>query len=234
MLAADIAVIPNRTVAAVEDGPRSPALTLVIPVRDEASTLPSSLDVIARWVRSTHLPVEVLVVDDNSCDGTRAAAESFIRRLPLLRVHRSLEDRGPVESTLTGVQLAEAPVILVGNADAVASNTHVLAELLGSIVEGYDLAVWLSAPPLDAHHSTGDGIADVCMDWIRAHVLGQRKPPPSEPLKVIRTESARRLLSLAQLHGWDTSVPWLDLSAQANLRVSRHFATRRESPRAPA
>ncbi len=64
--------LPSRTDEAVGAADTSHRITVVIPCRDEAKRLPLLLQDLAKQT----LPVEVLVVDDHSSDGTRAAAEA--------------------------------------------------------------------------------------------------------------------------------------------------------------
>jgi dolichyl-phosphate beta-glucosyltransferase len=61
-------------------------LSIVIPAYNEELRLPESLQVIAAFVAQQIYPVEVLVVDNNSTDRTRAIAHEFAAELPYLRV----------------------------------------------------------------------------------------------------------------------------------------------------
>jgi 4,4'-diaponeurosporenoate glycosyltransferase len=58
----------------------APACTVLIPARDEADTLPHLL---AALDRQTLRPLEVIVVDDHSSDGTAAAALQAAGELPI-------------------------------------------------------------------------------------------------------------------------------------------------------
>ena len=67
-------------------------ISVIVPVRDVAATLPDQLDVLAR--QSYPGPWELLVVDNGSTDATVAIARDARARLPQLRV----VDAGPVRA----------------------------------------------------------------------------------------------------------------------------------------
>lgn len=63
-----------------------PAFTVVIPAFDEESSLPGFLSEVLAEGGNTGLPFEVIVVDDGSRDGTRAAAGRAAAADPRVRV----------------------------------------------------------------------------------------------------------------------------------------------------
>ncbi len=56
-----------------------PAFTVVVPAFNEESSLPGFLSEVLAAAGATGRSFEVIVVDDGSCDGTRAAAEAAAR-----------------------------------------------------------------------------------------------------------------------------------------------------------
>ncbi len=71
---------PHVREATATDGP---ALSIIIPARNEAATLPILLDSLAA---STYSPLEIIVVDDRSIDGTRKVAADYAARFPNITV----------------------------------------------------------------------------------------------------------------------------------------------------
>ncbi len=70
-----------------------PFLSIVIPAHNEAKRLPPSLEKINAFLSLQSFTYEVLVVENGSTDGTLAVAESFIAKMPYLRVIHE-EQRG--------------------------------------------------------------------------------------------------------------------------------------------
>ncbi|WP_238626170.1 dolichyl-phosphate beta-glucosyltransferase [Aggregatilinea lenta] len=66
--------------------PEQPLLSIVIPAYNEQQRLPQSLRQIGEFVARQPYAVEVIVVDNNSTDRTRALAEGFAASMPCLRV----------------------------------------------------------------------------------------------------------------------------------------------------
>ena len=95
----------------------SPALSIIIPSYNEELRLPPSLDLIADYIAKSGRPTEVLVVDDGSKDRTSAVAESFLSRIPLLRVVSNGENRGKGYSVRHGMQEAQGEIVLFTDAD---------------------------------------------------------------------------------------------------------------------
>lgn len=72
-----------------------PFLSIVIPAHNEAKRLPPSLEKINEFLSRQSFTYEVLVVENGSTDGTLAVAESFITKMPFLRViHEKQRGKG--------------------------------------------------------------------------------------------------------------------------------------------
>lgn len=87
-------------------------LTVVIPVYNEVNTV---IDVIAR-VRQTLLPLEIIVVDDGSQDGTREKLAA-LATADDLRIILHAENRGKGAALRTGFEQATGTAIIVQDAD---------------------------------------------------------------------------------------------------------------------
>jgi dolichyl-phosphate beta-glucosyltransferase len=70
-----------------------PYLSIVIPAHNEAKRLPPSLEKIDAFLSGQDFSAEIIVVENGSTDGTLEIAESFISRMPYLRVFHE-EQRG--------------------------------------------------------------------------------------------------------------------------------------------
>jgi glycosyltransferase involved in cell wall biosynthesis len=96
---------------------RTPAASVVMPARNAAETIAMQLDALA----SQRLvgPLEVIVCDNGSDDGTVAIAESWRAQLPLLRILRVDEMPGPSYARNKGIEAATSDRVLLCDADDV-------------------------------------------------------------------------------------------------------------------
>jgi glycosyltransferase involved in cell wall biosynthesis len=90
-----------------------PFLSIVIPAYNEASRITGALEAIQTYVRSKSFPVETLVVDDGSADGT---AEIALRHVEV-RVLRNGRNRGKGFSVRHGVLEARGELVLFTDVD---------------------------------------------------------------------------------------------------------------------
>jgi hypothetical protein len=87
-------------------------LSVVIPVFDEAGTI----DEVIRRVRANGVPCEMIIVDDGSSDGTRAALEKYRGDSDITLVEHPT-NRGKGAALKTGFERAAGDVVLVQDAD---------------------------------------------------------------------------------------------------------------------
>jgi glycosyltransferase involved in cell wall biosynthesis len=88
------------------------ALSIVVPAYNEAGRIGASVRAIDAWARASGTPIELIVVDDGSGDGT--ADEAFAAGC--CRVVRN-PHRGKAFAVRTGVRAATAPAVLFTDAD---------------------------------------------------------------------------------------------------------------------
>jgi len=93
----------------------SPKLSLVIPTFNEGENLPVLVRRIHR-VLSPRLEYELIVVDDNSPDGTGELAERLSKEYPIKVIHRS-ERRGLASAVVDGFDVADGKILGVIDAD---------------------------------------------------------------------------------------------------------------------
>ena len=73
----------------------TPFLSIVIPAYNEAARLPQTLPRVMAFAAAQSFPIEVLLVDNASSDGTRAIAEEIAAATPGLRVlHEQIRGKG--------------------------------------------------------------------------------------------------------------------------------------------
>lgn len=130
-----------------------PKFSLVIPTYNERENITALLEQLERLLQGI-LPdaYELLVVDDDSPDGTWELAEEIARRMPSLRVIRRTDERGLATAVVAGWKAAQGEWLGVIDAD-LQHPPEVLPQLLLALSNGADLAV-------ASRHVEGGGVSD--------------------------------------------------------------------------
>lgn len=93
-----------------------PRLSIVIPAYNEEKRLPPTLGRIVEWCAAQSFASEIVVVDDGSGDGTRAAAAAALGSFPhTILVHE--RNRGKGAGIRTGMTAARGEYVLFSDAD---------------------------------------------------------------------------------------------------------------------
>jgi dolichol-phosphate mannosyltransferase len=95
---------------------RPPDLTVVIPTYNERDGIADLVAALVAGCRAAAVDVEVIIVDDNSPDGTGAIADTLAARYRLQVVHRAAK-LGLGTAVMAGFAVASAEVVGVMDAD---------------------------------------------------------------------------------------------------------------------
>lgn len=95
---------------------KSPSVSIVTPIYKEAGNLPELIDRITRAMATADLPFEIVVVDDNSQDGTEGVIGELRQRYPVRLITRYGE-RGLSTAVLRGFQESRGEVLVCIDAD---------------------------------------------------------------------------------------------------------------------
>jgi polyisoprenyl-phosphate glycosyltransferase len=90
-----------------------PVVSIVLPTFNEEQAIGSVLDDIRAVMEPLNIPYELMVVDDGSTDGTRAACDER----PYVRVVAHTHNRGNGAARTTGVRAARGRQVLMMDAD---------------------------------------------------------------------------------------------------------------------
>ncbi len=199
----------------------NPRLALILPAKDEAERLPAALNRIAAWCARTHFPLEVVVVDDGSDDGTATVAEAFKRRIPFLRVIRHALPRGGQDALRTGFAAAKAPIVAFSDAGLSAAMDR-LPRLLAAITEGADVAVGSSRVehgPNAPDQGLLRGLAGYILDRLGAVLSATQVHEAPDDFTVFRADAARAILRSSEVDGLAFDTGWPTLARGLRLRV---------------
>ena len=127
--------------------------SLVIPTYNEGKNIQKIVHLISQLLDGV-IPeaYELIVVDDNSPDGTWKLAAALMPDYPQLRVMRRIEERGLSTAVIRGWQVARGEVLGVIDAD-LQHPPEVLLQLWSEIERGADLAV-------ASRHVEGGGVSE--------------------------------------------------------------------------
>jgi dolichol-phosphate mannosyltransferase len=115
-------------------------LALVIPTLDEAENISGLLDHVRSVLNQVGIPYEILVVDDDSRDGTGGLVSAITRQDPRVKLLVRKGERGLSGAILHGWQNTDAPVLGVMDAD-LQHPPELLPQLIAAILEGRDLVI---------------------------------------------------------------------------------------------
>jgi dolichol-phosphate mannosyltransferase len=120
------------------DGQAAPELSIIIPTFNEAQNVPL---LVARLAKAlTAIRWEATFVDDNSPDGTAAAARDIARGDARVRCMRRIGRRGLAGACIEGMLASSSPVVAVMDGDLQHDET-LLPRMLENVRQGADLVV---------------------------------------------------------------------------------------------
>ena len=117
-----------------------PKLALAIPTLREAENIRGLLDHVRSVLDPIDIPYEILVVDDDSRDGTDEIVSSIALADPRVRLLVRRGQRGLSGAILHAWQNTGAPILGVMDAD-LQHPPELLPRLIASILAGHDLAI---------------------------------------------------------------------------------------------
>ncbi len=116
---------------------RELSLTVILPTYDERDNIPILIEGILCHVRP---PVQVLVVDDNSPDGTWQVVDEIARRDQRVRLIRRMTERGLTSALWAGIQAADTDVVSWMDCD-LAMPPEAIPALLERLEAGADIVL---------------------------------------------------------------------------------------------
>ncbi len=166
----------------------APRLSVVVPTYNERDSLP----VLISRLRGIHrrTPLEIVVVDDASPDGTGSLAEDLARGAvpPIVVVHRDRK-AGLASAVVDGARASSAPVVSVMDAD-LSHPPELLPALAAAVAEGADIAVasrYVGGGGIEAWPVARRVISRLAT-WLARAVLGLRVRDPLSGFFALRAD----------------------------------------------
>ena len=114
-------------------------ISVVVPVYNEAESLPELVAWIDRVARSNDLEYEVIMVDDGSTDGSWGVIEALKRDYAAIRGISFMRNYGKSAALYCGFEMAEGEVVFTMDADLQDSPDEIPAMRRMILEDGYDL-----------------------------------------------------------------------------------------------
>jgi dolichyl-phosphate beta-glucosyltransferase len=201
---------PQQNEGGAADGS---GLSVVVPAFNEARRLPGTLPRMIEYARGLPEPVEIIVVDDGSTDGTSDAAAAVARTCNLVTVLRADRNRGKGAAVRRGVLAARFGHVLFTDVD-LSTPIEEAAKLRAALGNGADVAIGsrrLAGSDVQVHQPWLREVAGRTFSGLVSLVLLPGVHDSQCGFKAFRRSAAREIFGRQRLEGFgfDAEVLWL-------------------------
>jgi len=175
----------------------APALSLVIPVYNEAESLGPLFAELAGALATLGRPVEVVAVDDGSTDGSFACLAALAHGDARIRIVRLARNYGQTAALAAGIEHARAPVIVSMDAD-LQNDPADIPRLLALLDQGVDVVNGWRSPRRDPWLTRR--VPSQIANRLISLVTGTQLHDYGCTLRAMRTSVARELRLYGELH----------------------------------
>ena len=116
----------------------TPAVSLIIPVFNEEESLPRLFEALDVAVKPLPQPVEVVLVDDGSTDGSYALLKAAAKARSWVKVVRFRRNYGQTAALAAGIDHSSASIIVALDAD-LQNDPKDIPAMLAKLDDGYDV-----------------------------------------------------------------------------------------------
>lgn len=193
-----------------------PALSIVIPARDEAARLPATLQRLETFLAAGGLSCEVLVVDDGSRDATAEALRASA--LPGLRLLQHERGRGKGAACRTGMLAARGEHVLITDADLSVPIATVVPFL--QIAADADVVIGSKfVPGAAARYPLGRRLGSWCGGLLIRALVVRGFHDTQCGFKLFRREAGQILFRHTRLDGFGCDFELLFLARRLGMKV---------------
>jgi dolichol-phosphate mannosyltransferase len=172
-----------------------PEISVVIPVFNEAESLPVLAPELAGVLRSLGRPSEVIFVDDGSTDGSLAALYEIARQDRTVRIVRLRRNMGQSVTLAAGFRAARGSLVVTLDAD-LQNDPADIPRLLNGL-DGYDVVCGVRADRQDAWLRR---VSSRIAGSVRDRLTGVSVADAGCTLRVYRAEFLRRIPLFTGMH----------------------------------
>ena len=178
-------------------------LSIVVPLYNEAESLPELVAWIDRVARANNLSYEAILVDDGSTDGSLEVIESLKRSSPAVRGIGFARNYGKSAALYCGFEAARGEVVITMDADLQDSPDEIPALRHMILDEGYDL---VSGWKKKRYDPLGKRLPSKFFNWTARTVSGIRLHDFNCGLKAYRLKVVKSIEVYGEMHRY---IPFL-------------------------
>ncbi|SHG49997.1 Glycosyltransferase involved in cell wall bisynthesis [Kaistia soli DSM 19436] len=194
---------PSPASGASNKPERLPAVSVLIPGKNEAENLPELIEEIR--VALGARTFEIIVIDDGSDDDTPAVVTALMRDRTWLRLVRHTASCGQSAAVRTGLLAARAPIVVTIDGDG-QNDPAFMPKLIDALEAGGPRTAIAAGQRLKRTDSGAKRIASRFANWLRGAILKDGTRDSGCGLKAIRREV---FLLLPYFDGWHRYLPAL-------------------------
>lgn len=173
------------------------ALSLVIPVYNEATNLPQLHSEITAACQNLAKPYEILFVDDGSEDDSLAVLKQLLKKDPRIRIIQLRKNFGQTAALSAGFDYARGDIIITLDAD-LQNDPQDFSLLIEKIEEGYDLVSGWRVKRKDRLITRR--IPSVMANWLISKITRVKLHDYGCTLKAFRKDIIKHIKLYGELH----------------------------------
>ncbi|HEX4415744.1 MAG TPA: glycosyltransferase family 2 protein [Lacipirellulaceae bacterium] len=171
-------------------------LSVIIPVLNEAESLPTLVAELHRFVEAQHYDVQTIIVDDGSRDATWSVIQQLASNDPRVLGIRLRRNFGKAAALSAGFHAAEGERIITIDGD-LQDNPAEIAKLLAKLDEGFDVVSGWKRERFDPWHKV---LPSRVFNWLVSHLMGVYLHDHNCGLKAYRREVMHEIRLYGELH----------------------------------
>ncbi|OUC14877.1 MAG: glycosyltransferase [Alkalinema sp. CACIAM 70d] len=199
-----------------------PELSIVVPIYNEAESLPFLLDAIGQSLVESGLTHEVICVDDGSQDGSDGILKQQAADRPQLRVVILRRNYGQTAAIAAGFKYAQGKVVITLDGD-LQNDPADIPMLWNKLHEGYDLVSGWRKDRQDK--ALTRVIPSKIANWLIGQVTGVKLHDYGCSLKAYRSELVADMNLYGELHRFLPALAFIEGARITEVPV-RHHARR--------
>lgn len=198
----------------------NPQLSVVIPAYNEERVIRGTVEAVDRYLKTSRVAHEILVVDDGSMDRTVEIAQALTREIPSVRLLQS-GHTGKGGAVKRGMLEATGAAILFMDADH-STRIEEWQHLAPWVRDGYEVVVGsrkMAGAQVTVHQPPLREAMGKAFTWCTNTMLATRVTDITCGFKCFQAEAARRIFSLQRMTGWGFDAEILFITRRMGYRL---------------